>query len=147
MNPKILLPPLLLFAAGAAAQPPLPADFDENGRIDRAEWREGAASRFRAADRNADGYLDASEQKQLMPRRFVMHLDRGEGHGDRQAPPPGKVRGDVLHGPPPSKDTNGDGLLDLAEVQAQADQAFARMDADGNGWLDADELMPPPPVF
>lgn len=146
MNPKILLP-LLLLAAGAAAQPPLPADLDENGRIDRAEWREGAAARFRAADRNADGYLDASEQKQLMPRRFVMRLDRGEGSGDRPAPPPGKIHGDVLHGPSPPKDTNGDGLLDPAEVQAQADQAFARMDADGNGWLDAEELMPPLPVF
>lgn len=148
MNARNLFVPLLLVAATASAQPPLPADFDENGQVDRAEWREGAAARFRAADRNSDGTLDASEQKQLMPRRFVMHLDRGEGvPADRPARPTAKAQGDTLRGPPPPKDRNGDGLLDLAEVQAQADEAFVKMDADGNGVLEADELMPPPPAF
>lgn len=148
----LLLLALLALAGAALAQPPLPADYDENGQVDRNEWREGAAARFRFADRNSDGYLDAAEQKQFGPRRFVLRLD-GPGGGaptgqgqDRPRPPPGMVR---AHGIPPQapRDTNGDGLLDLAEAQAQADEAFGRMDADGNGVLEADELMPPPPAF
>lgn len=147
----LLLLALLALSGAALAQPPLPADYNEDGRIDRDEWREGAAARFRFADRNSDGYLDAAEQKQLGPRRFVLRLDgpvgaRGGQGQDRPKPPPGMVR---AHGipPPAPRDTNGDGLLDLAELQAQADADFVRMDTDGNGVLEADELMPPPPAF
>jgi hypothetical protein len=150
----LLLLALMLLSGAALAQPPLPADYDEDGQVDRAEWREGAAARFRFADRNSDGYLDAAEQKQFGPRRFVLRLD-GPGGGaptgqaipqDRLRPIPGLVRAQGTP-PPAPRDTNGDGLLDLSEVQAQADEAFTRMDADGNGVLQADELMPPPPAF
>ncbi|AXQ31751.1 hypothetical protein D0B54_15245 [Solimonas sp. K1W22B-7] len=139
----LLMLPLFLLAGAALAQLPLPADYDENGQVDRSEWREGAAARFRAADRNSDGYLDAAEQKQLMPRHFVMRLGRAEG-----APAAGdKLKTHGLPLPPAPKDTNGDGYLDQAEVLAQADQAFVKMDRDGNGVLEAEEVMPPPPAL
>lgn len=145
----LLMPALMLLSAAALAQPPLPADYDEDGQVDRAEWREGAAARFRAADRNSDGYLDAGEQRQFLPRRFVLRLDAPGGPAipqDRLKSAPALVRAQGTP-PPAPRDANGDGLLDLSEVQAQADEAFTRMDADGNGVLQDQELMPPPPAF
>ena len=37
-------------------------------------------------------------------------------------------------------DTNGDGKISRAEYQAQVDSRFARLDANGNGSLDSDEM-------
>ncbi len=142
---------LFLLAGAALAQPPMPADYDENGQVDRNEWREGAAARFRAADRNSDGYLDAAEQKQFMPRRFVAHFigepDAGSSAGGELPAAPDKWQSHRLPPPPAPKDTNGDGYLDPSEVLAQADEAFVKMDRDANGVLEAEELLPPPPVF
>lgn len=147
----LLVLSLFLLAGAALAQPPMPADYDENGQVDRNEWREGAAARFRAADRNSDGYLDAAEQKQFMPRRFVAHFigepGTGSAAGGELRAAPGNLQTHRLPPPPAPKDTNGDGYLDPSEVLAQADEAFVKMDRDANGVLEAEELLPPPPVF
>lgn len=137
---KHLLLSLALVAGPAAAFGP-PPDLDGDGRIDRGEWREGAAMRFRAADRNLDRRLDAAEQQLLQPRLSHIALHAG--------PPP--MAGDCLRlpprpaAPPLPRDLDGDGLLSAAEVEAEAGEQFTRLDRDGDGVLAGEEMLPPMP--
>lgn len=60
-------------------------------------------------------------------KRQEMRGERKEMRGERHAEMWAKA------------DTNGDGALSLAEMQAQARERFTRMDKNGNGQIDADE--------
>jgi hypothetical protein len=72
------------------------------------------------------------------PRRGQPPAPRHGGPGrEGHRPPP----------PPPVMlvlDPNDDGVIDAAEI-ANASAALLNLDADGNGALTRDELLPPPP--
>lgn len=105
-------------------------DFNQDGRIVRAEIQQGARQRFAELDRNNDGRLVADE----LPRG---PHGRGHGrHGERhdrfgpEAPPPQAA----------AADANGDGALDLREFYADFSARSARADADRDGIVSAEEL-------
>ncbi|HSW11326.1 MAG TPA: hypothetical protein VLI06_00715 [Solimonas sp.] len=138
---------LLSLPLSAMAFPPPPFDFDEDGRISRDEWLEAGAMRFRAADRNLDGQLDAQEQRLLRPRMFQLRLVGASPPRMRDClggeSPPGPLAEGL---PPPElpEDEDGNGMIGRAEMEAAGGQAFATLDRDGDGVLGEGELPLPP---
>lgn len=116
------------------------ADTDGDGFISQAEftasYNQGLAERFARIDSNADGLLSEEELGAAKKERYAGR-HREAGHRKGHPVSPEKV---VEH-----HDTNGDGSLSLAEMEAMRfapdAQAFATADADGSGTLDAAELQ------
>lgn len=134
---------LSLATLGATAAEPVPSgerarptlDTNGDGAIDRSEAAKfpRLAAKFDSLDRNADGRLDASERPQRKHR----------GHG-------GKHRGHGGFGHPERLDTDGDGRLSRAEVDAakagrdgrpnRLAENFAAIDANRDGFVVRSEL-------
>ncbi len=106
--------------AAGAARPTL--DKNGDGVIDRAEAaaHPRLAGHFDTLDKNKDGKLSADERPQ---RGHRMGGHRGGGHG-------GMMK---------QLDADGDGRISKAEAAKQPRFAehFARMDANGDGYVDA----------
>jgi hypothetical protein len=140
-------------------------DLDKDGRISRAEIDRGLKTRFDEADDDDDGELDPEEFADAMPRppdgppRFGGPMpppgagpccECGPRHGRHGRPghPPRHDRG-----PPSPKDAfdhldwNLDGALSFEEYAAPIHQMALRMDRDGNGVIDRDELKQPATFF
>ncbi len=152
MKHRILFTALALavLSAGAAAAEPTNAqqrgaraalDANGDGVIDRAEAARHPrlAERFDQLDRNGDGRLDASERPQ--------HRQGGQGrHGGKGW----QHRGQHGHHDPARLDSDGDGRLSRAEVDAGTAgrkgrasplaEQFAAIDANRDGYLVRSEL-------
>lgn len=94
-------------------------DTDKDGRISRAEFAAQAATRFARMDANRDGTIDKTEMAAMAGPRGGMA--RGGGRG--------MARGDA----------DGKGALTRAEFDRQSNARFARIDANGDGFIDAAE--------
>src|SRR5690606_39057876 len=115
---------LLLLATAAHAQADGrffdAADANGDGVVTRDEYRAARAHAFARLDRNGDGYLDERDSAR---RRSV-----GRRAGDRV---------DALRA---ELDANRDGRISEREFVGGALPGFDRLDTDGNGELDADEI-------
>jgi Ca2+-binding EF-hand superfamily protein len=99
-------------------------------------WAAGARARLMALDTDHDGRISKDEMAAgggMMGRRAAAGASSAGGGNGTDAP-----RRD------PSRmfermDTNNDGYLDAAEINAMLARRFARMDANHDGVLTADE--------
>ena len=89
------------------------ADTNGDGSISRAEFIAQSDQRFARLDKNGDGKLTADE------------LAGGRGMGGRGMT---------------GADANGDGVITRAEFTAQAEDRFAKLDANHDGQISADEM-------
>lgn len=96
------------------------ADTDKNGKISQAEFRAVAASRFARADTDRDGTIEPGERRGKWGKRG------GHGGGARMLA---------------RLDTDRDGAISQAEFVAGAQQRFQKMDANGDGRIDAAEMQ------
>ena len=92
------------------------ADTNGDGSISRAEFTAQAEARFARMDKNGDGFITADE----------MGGKGGRGGGRLMA-----------------ADTDHDGKVSHAEFTAMAAARFARMDANNDGEITADEMPAP----
>ncbi len=107
-------------------------DTNGDGMISKAENRAMVEARFARMDADKDGTIEAGER-------------RGPGKakkaGERRAGAMGK-RGPGGPGMMLKKaDTNGDGAISKAEFDAMSAQHFAMLDTDRNGSIDAAEMQ------
>jgi hypothetical protein len=153
--------------------PPLVAVLDANrdGVIDEEEIANAAAA-LKKLDKNGDGKLTLDELRPPRPDgkdgpegrgpeqgrpgrgpRPGGGDQQGPGAGDqgRQGPPPGEGglrKNGGEDGPPPpppivgALDANHDGVIDEQEI-ANAPAALKKLDKNGDGKLNLDELRPP----
>jgi Ca2+-binding EF-hand superfamily protein len=98
-------------------------DQDGDGAISKAEAAAAPrmAEHFAEIDLDSDGRITKEEMQAARARVHEGMKGRGE---DRFR----------------SADTNGDGAVDLAELQQQAAERFKELDADGNGLLTHEEF-------
>jgi len=103
-------------------------DGNHDGRLSRQEVSSMPDERFARIDTDKDGQLSKAEleaahtaTKDGMKRR---HAEFGERHPDRLE----------------RADQNQDSVIDRAEMESEVQRHFARMDRDGNGTLEGDEL-------
>lgn len=159
----------LILAAGGVAlaqqapqDPPRHArgDRDGDGRISKAEFVDGRVARLAAADANGDGTVSAEEMQagrearraQGADRMFARldadgdgaitraefdasraaraerRAERGERRGGRGMRPGGRRGPGMDRGP-----------VVIAEARSRAEQGFARLDANGDGYVTAEE--------
>ena len=90
-------------------------DKNGDGLIDREEYFERLTEVFFLADTNKDGYLVMKEILAVVPDAD-----------------PERIK---------AADTNGDGKVDLHELQNALSKDFERADLNGDGVLDKDELQ------
>jgi len=93
------------------------ADTNGDGKISRAEYTAMSEQRFARMDKNGDGAITADEVGDM--------AGRGPGGGVMAA------------------DTDHDGKVSHAEFTAMAAARFARMDANSDGDITADEMPAP----
>lgn len=123
-------------------------DADGNGAVTKDERRafrdlqreDRAQLRFEKKDANNDGLI--SQQEDIDARaardekREAARAKRQADRGEKQRSWEGH-RGDRKRFNP---DANDDGVVDVAEHSAAAQQTFTRLDKNGDGVLSADEL-------
>jgi Ca2+-binding EF-hand superfamily protein len=132
----------LLASTAAGAQPPSGhdpmrmLDSDGNGSVSLAEFRQHAAGMFRRLDPDGDGRVTVAE---LRAHHEAMR-DRRPGQPGAGGPPPEGERG----GPPPrieQADSDGDGVVTLAEFTAMVEKHFAAADANRDGSVTPEEFQ------
>lgn len=138
MRKHILAAALLGLATAAVAQTPPAAD-----GVSFDQWAAKARDRLMALDANHDGKVSKDE---FAARAGQMGGGRwGSRHGGQGGAMPASAQGG---GDAPKHDgsrmfdrfdTNRDGFLDAAEINAVLAQRFARMDANHDGVLTPDE--------
>ncbi|MCW3836760.1 EF-hand domain-containing protein [Sphingomonas canadensis] len=101
------------------------ADANKDGVITKDEMLASVSTRFKAVDSNKDGKLTPAEREAA---REAMMGDRGEGRGGRGQ----RFKRERL-------DANGDGVVSLAEQQAQAARRFDWVDTNKDGKIDQAE--------
>jgi Ca2+-binding EF-hand superfamily protein len=122
--------PLLNLALGllAAAQPAVDANHD--GRVTKAEFQASRRAAILTADANHDGRVTTVEWTHATTSAKSRAATRGY-------PSTGQVGQQPVF---PQIDTNGDGVLTTAEIDAAAADRFAVLDANHDGVLTGDEL-------
>lgn len=135
-------------------------DADGDGRISRAEFVQQRTARLTAADANRDGTVTAEEMRAAMQahraERVAARFDRldadknGQISRDEFSARPergpraegGRMqRGGRHHGGPGMRGGQKAerGPMVIAEARTRAEQAFARMDVNSDGYVAADE--------
>ena len=144
-------------------------DTDANGLVSKDERRtfraekraERAQMRFDKTDTNSDGFISRDEHTAALSKRGAHRKNKMDVNGDgsfddedraairekrkerraeRQAQR-GQGQGGG-HGKQ-KPDTNGDGMIDLAEHQSATARVFARLDKNNDGYLTGDEQRRP----
>ncbi len=131
-------------------------DTDNNGSVTVEELQAHAAARFADADADGDGFLTPDEMRSARAAwhgkngtdRAAKMLERHDTDGNGMLDKAElEAAGDMRKGRRGARmmkwlDTNADGKLDLAEITARRDPAdmLARLDADGDGALSAEEF-------
>lgn len=120
---------LTLLAGAAHAQmggPPDP-DADHDGKVTFAEFKASAGTRLMdRLDTDGDGKISKAEYQVL--------IDRMSQFGGTEA-------GARVSGRWTQDDTDRDGFLTQAEIDAAAKHRFDEADANHDGWLSKDELL------
>ena len=159
---------LMLASAGVAVAQqaparPMRADTDGDSRLSRAEFVGQRVQRLTAMDANGDGSVAADERRAMMQARMASRADARfdrldanddgavsraefdaareggrEARADRGARPMRAHRGPG-RGHRGMARTEARGSVVIADVQARAEQAFARLDADSDGFITAAE--------
>ncbi len=134
---------LSLAVAGAAAlaqqQPTSPAptphgpraardDADGDGRVSRAEFVDARLSRLTAADADHNGTVTPEERHAAMQAHRAERSESGRPH-----------RGERTHRPMSRHMNRDGGPVVIAEARVKIEEGFARLDADRDGYLSADE--------
>jgi hypothetical protein len=112
--------------------PLMMADANKDGIVTRDEVSASVAARFARLDANKDGKITREERqaaREAMGRGMGKRM-RGGPDGAGRPGGPGMRRG---------PDANGDGVLTLAEQQAQALKRFDFVDRNGDGKADQAE--------
>lgn len=97
-------------------------DTNSDGKISREEFDAHRGSMFSKADADGNGALSAKEMERLHELR----------HAERRAAMHARMMSHL--------DTDGDGQVSQAELDAMAAKRFSRMDANGDGSLTPDEM-------
>lgn len=100
----------------------LSGDLSGDDRLIAEELPERMRRSFDRFDRDGDGYLEPAEIEAM--------IQRGAGRNRRSGGPAGWIRWDA----------DGDGMLALEEVPPQAERRFEQLDTNGDGLLDQAEL-------
>ena len=137
----------------------LRGDADRDGRLSQAEFVEGRAARLAAGDANRDGSVTREEMQAAMQARRAQRADQrfakldanGDGavsraefdaghaaRGDHPRPHRA-MRGLGGHRGPHAQAARERGPVVIAEVRARAAERFAKLDADGDGFVTAQE--------
>jgi Ca2+-binding EF-hand superfamily protein len=125
--------------AGRGGRRMADADTNKDGKISKAEFAAQAADRFAKLDVNKDGKISRDEMKAMMER-----MREGRGGPGMTPPPPGG--GDAMGerggrgGMMARFDTDHDGRISHAEALAQAEAHFAKLDTNKDGFIDKAEM-------
>jgi hypothetical protein len=159
---------LMLASAGAASAQqapvrPMRADTDGDSRLSQAEFVGQRVQRLTSADTNRDGSVTADERRAAMQSRMAgradARFDRLDGNDDgsvsraefdtaretgREAradrgPRPMRAHRGPARGERGMARMEARGPVAIADVQTRAEQAFARLDADSDGFVTAAE--------
>lgn len=107
-------------------------DADGSGELSQEELSRMPAEEFAKLDADESGGLSLEEMPEKGP---------GRGHHGRGRHGRGGGHGKGIH-MFKQADSNSDGKITRAEMQAAAEKLFAKMDANGDGTLTEDELKP-----
>lgn len=128
--------------AGGAPGERMLRRFDENkdGKVTKDEFLGTIKRRFAQMDLDGDGKItDADLPPMLRGRGVLTATGPTLGAGEDQMQGPGRGHGGrrgMWLGWLRAADANGDGLITLEEVTAQAEKEFARLDRNGDGIAD-----------
>ena len=113
-------------------------DTNSDGFISRGEHTAAlskrGAHRKNKMDVNGDGNFDEQDRAAMREKRKERRAERRAKRGERQG---GQRQGRQ------KPDTNGDGMIDLAEHQSSVARVFARLDKNNDGYLTGDEQRRP----
>lgn len=122
---------------GGAAVPPnqmkdriMQSDKDGDGMVSESEAPQQMKVRFAQADKNLDGLLDESEVD-----AFISKIGRQRGGPRNQQRQRGNPGAQIMN-----FDANADGELTQDELPAEMQQRFGRMDENGDGVIDQEEV-------
>lgn len=125
----LLLPISAAAIAQAPAQTPPPPGAEApiggnyDGAMTLAQFQARQAQRMMTADTDGDGRISLAE--------WTAQMDARRGGGGRGGYDPAQMFARM--------DTNHDGFIDKAEIDAASAERFRRMDANGDGVVSADE--------
>lgn len=134
----------------------LRADTDGDSRISQAEFVGARLQRLTALDADRDGSVTAEERRAVRQARSAQRadarFDRLDANDDgsisraefdarkeTRAERPRRMRAHRGHGPARMARMEARGPVVLAEARVKAEQAFARLDGDHDGYVTADE--------
>ena len=108
-------------------------DTNGDGLISKAENRAMVEARFARMDADRDGTIEAGEGRKAMGK--AGWGKRGEGRGKPRAMRGGRGGGMMM------ADANKDGVITRAEFDAMSAQRFAKLDTNSDGRIDAAEMQ------
>ena len=130
-------------------------DTDGDGRISQAEFVQQRVARLTTADANGDGSVSADEavagRAAMKAQRAASRFDRMDANSDgsiSRAEFDAQAAARAERGPRAGKGPRGErmaarrearGPVVIAEAQTKATEAFARLDADSDGYMTVQE--------